>query len=383
MSCMGHERIRVLQVVPSLNRGSGVSRFVYNMTMACDEGRVHYDFLHAGIRDGVQIHANRYDEELEGFGHTIYKVTSAGYDLKRFINEVKDVFALHGVDYDIVHCHVPNAAFCVLKEAAHSGVEHRVMHSHLNTSSDKFFHRLRNAPLIALGKRYVTDRMACSQEAGDYLFGRHPFAVMNNGIPLTQFAYDPLTDRALREEFGIPIGVPVVGCVGRFAKQKNFEFAVRAFAELRRTRPDAFMVIVGTGDGIDSVKAVVDQEAVSKWVVMPGMRLDVERFYSMFDVFFMPSLYEGLPVSAVEAQASGLPCVYSTGVPAESDIVGEGVFLSLDASLADWVRALLEAVEGGRIADPGARLAAAGYSAETNAEKLMGFYEEITCGSLS
>ncbi len=372
-------QIKVLQVVPSLSRGAGVSRFAYNMTIFSDESRVHYDILHHAQNDGVPHHEKRFDEELEDLGHVIYKVDFAGHDLKRFMREVRAVFAEHGGEYDVVHCHMPNSAFCVLKEAEAAGIEHRVLHSHLNSSSDKFLHRVRNAPLIAMGKRYVTDRAACSKEAGDYLFGSEPFTVMNNGIPLRQFAYSAESDRELRAELGIPEGAPVVGCVGRFVKQKNFEFATRAFAELRKSVPEARMVILGyaLGDGVDRVRAIAEQEGVAEGLLLPGVRSDVERFYSMFDVFFMPSLYEGLPVSAVEAQASGLPCVFSTGVPAESDIAGEGRFLSLDEPLSEWAGALRQAIEGGRIGEPEARLAAAGYSAEANAERLMEFYEGL------
>lgn len=373
------DQIKVLQVVPSLSRGAGVSRFAYNMTIFSDESRVHYDFLHHAQNDGVPHCEKRFDEELEGLGHRIYKVDFAGHDLRRFMREVHEVFIEHGREYDVVHCHMPNSAFCVLKQAKAAGIEHRVLHSHLNSSSDKLLHRVRNAPLISLGKRYCTDGAACSKEAGDYLFGRKPFTVMNNGIPLADFAYSAETDKDLREELGIPVGIPVIGCVGRFVKQKNFEFGTRVFAELRRSVPEARMVILGyaLGDGVDRVRALAKELGVADGLILPGARSDVERFYSMFDVFFMPSLYEGLPFSAVEAQASGLPCVFSTGVPAESDIVGEGKFLPLDAPLTEWAEALRQAFEGGRIADPGARLAAAGYSAEANAEKLMGFYEGL------
>ncbi len=356
-----------------------MASFVYNMSNYVDTERVAFDYLHHAVIDGRPIRDSVYDQEMIEHGSSVYTVNYASAGLRRFAREVHEFFAEHGGDYDVVHCHMPNSAFCVLKEAKAAGIEHRVLHSHLNSSSDKFLHRVRNAPLIAMGKRYVTDRAACSKEAGDYLFGSEPFTVMNNGIPLKQFAYSAESDRELRAELGIPEGAPVVGCVGRFVKQKNFEFATRAFAELRKSVPEARMVILGyaLGDGVDRVRAIAEQEGVADGLLLPGVRSDVERFYSMFDVFFMPSLYEGLPVSAVEAQASGLPCVFSTGVPAESDIVGEGRFLSLDAPLSEWAGALRQAIEGGRIGEPEARLAAAGYSAEANAERLMEFYEGL------
>ena len=272
---------------------------------------------------------------------------------------------------------MPNSAFCVLRDAKRAGVEHRVLHSHLNSSSDNALHRVRNAPLLMWGKRYATDGMACSEEAGKYLFGHKPFTVINNGVPINQFAYDADADVSLRDEFGIGHDDPVVGSVGRFVKQKNFEFGVRIFAELKRCLPSAKWVIMGAGDGVDRVRAIASELGVGDSIIMPGVRVDVARFYSLFDVFFMPSLYEGLPVSAVEAQASGLRCVFSTGVPAESDITGEGRFIGLDRPSAEWASALVDSLSRGRDYGAADKLAMSGYSAETNAEKLMEFYEGL------
>lgn len=377
--------IRVLQALPSLNKGAGVSRFVYNMTVASDESRVHYDFLHQALNNGVPIHSNRFDEELEALGHRIYRVDYAGHDLGRFVHEVKAVMADYGASYDVVHCHMPNAAFCVLREAMRAGVVHRVLHSHLNSSSDKPLHRLRNVPLNALGKRYATDHVACSEEAGRYLFGSAPFTVMHNGVPLTRYAYDACAAVELRDELGIDEGEPVVGCVGRMVPQKNYLFAVEAFAALVSEIPEAHLVILGGEYGgatlmRDALVKLSRELGVGGRVHMPGIREDAERFYSLFNVFFMPSLYEGLPVSAVEAQAAGLPCVYSTGVPVETDIAGVGSFTPLDAPKETWVAKLKAALAIGRSADAPERLKAAGYSAEANGARLMGFYEGLVRG---
>lgn len=139
-------------------------------------------------------------------------------------------------------------------------------------------------------------------------------------------------------------------------------------------------MILGTGDGTSRVRALADELGVGDSIIMPGVRVDVARFYSLFDAFFMPSLYEGLPVSAVEAQASGLRCVFSTGVPEESDITGSGRFVGLDRPSAEWVSALVDTLAQGRDGRAANKLALAGYSAETNAEKLMEFYEGLLCG---
>lgn len=369
--------IHVLQVVPSLSRSAGVSQFVHNMSLGIDEHRVVFDYLHHATLNGKPLRDCTYDQELIAHGSRVYTVSFASAGLGQFIKEVEEFFVKHGREYDIVHCHMPNSAFCVLREAKHAGIEHRVLHSHLNSSSDNVLHRVRNAPLIAWGKRYATDGVACSDEAGRYLFGNKPFAVMKNGIVLSNYAYDDSSNASLRAELCIGNSDPVIGSVGRFVKQKNFEFGVKVFAELKRSIPNVKWVILGAGDGMDRVRAIAKELGVNESVVMPGVRVDVARFYSLFDVFFMPSLYEGLPVSAVEAQASGLRCVFSTGVPEESDITGESRFVGLNEPYAVWASALADAMSVGRDSGAVEKLTSAGYSAAANAKKLMEFYEGL------
>lgn len=374
---MTNAPIRVLQVVPSLNRSAGVARVVYNWNRFHDESRVHFDFLHHSSRNGILMHNERYDEEFEATGSKVYTVNYAADDLRRFMREVHEVFEKVGSSYDIVHCHMPNSAFCVLREAELAGIKHRVLHSHLNNSSDKFLHRLRNVPLNAIGKHYATDRIACSEDAGHFLFGSQPFTVINNGIPLEQFAYSLESRERLRVELGIGHIDPVIGCVGRFVKQKNFPFAIRVFAKFHEAFPDGKMLILGDGDNRDELKKTIMTEHLSDAVILAGVREDINKLYSVMDVFFMPSLYEGLPVSAVEAQAAGLPCVYSDKVPKETDITGTGAFVSLDNGVEQWVNVLTAALNGGRLMENPILLERQGYSAKTNAELLMQHYEQL------
>lgn len=369
--------IRVLQVVPSLNRAAGVARFAYNMDLYHDEDRVHFDYLHHSSIDGQLMHDKTYDKELQEKGSRVYLVNYASRGLSRFIEEVNTFFEEHGSEYDIVHCQMPNSAFCVLRDAKHAGVKHRILHSHLNNSSDQFFHRLRNAPLNAIGKMYATDRLACSEDAGKFLFGSKPFTVIRNGIPIEQFAYDTGINSGLRAEYGIPTDAPVIGCVGRMVKQKNYPFAVKVFAQFLRKRPDAKLVFIGDGTDRAELEQAIHNEGVTSSVLLLGVREDINRLYSMLDVFFMPSLYEGLPVSCVEAQASGLPCVYSTDVPHESDITQTGLFVDRTADISQWVTALEQAMNGGRLTSNPEVLSARGYSASANAEQLMRYYEQL------
>ena len=373
----GSTPIRVLQVVPSLSCAAGVANFVYNMEYYHDENRVHYDFLHHAISNGRYFHAKRYDDELQARGSTVYTVDYAGDSLLRFTREVHDLFKEIGANYDVVHCHMPNSAFAVLREARKYGVENRILHSHLNSSSDVFLHRLRNIPLNAWGKLYATDNIACSQEAGRFLFESKPFTVINNGIPIEKYLYDDNDRLAIRTQLGIDSDDTVIGCVGRFVKQKNYRFAIRTFVEYHRTHPHSKLLILGDGDERQALESQIGEEGLTDSVILPGVRNDLNRIYSAMDVFFMPSLYEGLPVSAVEAQAAGLPSVYSENVPRETDITNTGVFIPLTAPMNDWVTALERCANMGRRNDNTALLEERGYSAKANAELLMKHYEQI------
>lgn len=369
--------IRVLHIVPSLAMDAGVTSVVYNLTRFSDSDRVHYDFLHHDMNDGVPRHERCLDDEFESWGCKIYRVNYASLDILRFIGEVKNIYRSIGSTYDIVHCHMPNSAFCTLREAKEVGVDVRILHSHLNTSSDRLSHRVRNAPLIAVGRHYANDRVACSEEAGKYLFKSEPFTVIRNGIDLSKYAYSQVARDELRSEFGIPDDARVIGCVGRLSKQKNFSFALHVFNGLSQLDPSFRMVIVGGGEEEENLKKIAVELQISDKVVFAGIRTDIERFYSLFDCLFMPSLYEGLPVTAVEAQAAGLPCLFSADVPNETDIIKTGVFLSLNQPISKWVSKLNIQSRHNRIDNAVHVLSAAGYSARLNAELMMRHYEEL------
>lgn len=374
---MKNKPINILHVVPSLNRAAGVARFVYNMFLYHDECRVHYDFLHHAISNGKYMHENRYDEELQAAGCAVYTVENAGISFQKFSQEVREIFKTKGSSYDIVHCHMPNAAFYILKEAKLVSIQNRILHSHLNSSSDKLSHRIRNLPLNFIGKYYATDYLACSKEAGHFLFGRKPFTVIKNGIPLESFKYNSCIRQHLRNELSIGVNDPVIGCVGRFTKQKNFAFAIDIFKKLKNNLPNAKLIIVGDGDNRLELEQQVIALGIQDSVMMTGVREDINKIYSVFDVFLMPSLYEGLPIAAVEAQAAGLVCIYSDKVPRETDITATGHFISLSANKSEWVKALIDGIEAVRLLNNCGTLEKEGFSARFNSEYLMRYYESL------
>lgn len=368
--------IRVLHVVPSLEKSSGITSFVNN-ALRNKESEVQFDFLHFDFNGNALIHVPAYDDEFEKIGARVYKVISPRLGILHFISEIDSFFKDNGKNYDLVHCHVANAAFCVLKSAKKYGIEHRIMHSHLNTSSEHILHKIRNRPLISIGKKYATDYLACSEEAGKYLFGNKQFEIIHNGISLESFSYSVEKRNRMRKELGISLKSPVIGCVGRIVKQKNHGFAIDILEEILHSHPNAMLLIIGDGDYRSIIEEHVQQLRIDDKVQILGNRSDIADLYSAIDVFLMPSLCEGLPFSAVEAQASGVPCIYSTGVPKETDITGTGTFVSLESGADIWARQVIKAFGLKRKINNPKILARKGYSAQNEAEQLINYYKKV------
>lgn len=339
------------------------------------------DFLHQDWIDGHLIHEEAYDNELMKLGAKVYRVTNPRSNFVSFIKDVDKFFNIHGAEYDIVHCHVANAAFSVLRDAKKVGIGNRLLHSHLNTSSEHLLRRMRNRPLITLGKRYATEYAACSEEAGKYLYGNEHYTLIRNGIALERFSFNTNKRRKKRSELDIPSTAFVIGCVGRITMQKNHAFAVDVFNKLQKNASEAILLIVGDGDLRSALEKKIRNLGLNGKVLLLGNRNDVSELYSAMDVFLMPSLCEGLPFSAVEAQAAGLPCVYSTGVPQETDIIRTGKFLSLDDELNCWVAAIKDAYQSGRFTKATRNLSEKGYSVQASAQRLAHLYRHMLNGN--
>lgn len=369
---MTSHKKRILQIVPAMSKESGVMRYVWNMLSGSNRGEFKFDFLYH-IPSSVT-----FEKEAIASGSRLIQAPDVAKDPIGYIRYVNSFFREEGCHYAIVHCHVPNTAFCALRAAANAGVECRILHSHLAASSEHMSHRIRNYPLIRYGKRFATHNTACSEEAGCYLFGRKPFQIFRNGIDVDKFRYDEGAARVLKDQLlSDPSAFPVIGCVGRLAKQKNYPFMLKVFQELLKKEGRAEMLIAGSGPEEKRIAQLVIQMGLQEKVHMLGIREDVNKLYSIMDVMAMPSLCEGLPVAAVEAQAAGLRCVFSSDVPAEADIASVSSFVDRNAPLSDWSYALMDLALKGRNANGEKSVVDAGYSLQSSSALLFDFYRSI------
>lgn len=358
------EPVRILQVVTSLNPG-GIENYLMNLYRHIDRSVLQFDFL---------VHRNEpglYEKEVEELGGVIYRVPRANPLNPGYLIALETFFSKHS--YRVVHAHLDCMSAFVLKAAKTHAVSTRVAHSH-NSSQDMDL----KYPIKIICKRlipkYATDLFACGERAGEWMFNGHPFSVKPNAIDLMKYGFSTADRVSVRDELGIPSDALLIGHVGRFNSVKNQAFLLDVLKGVLQVRENAYLMFVGDGDERKSVEERAGELGLAERVRFAGIRNDVSKCMSAFDVFAMPSLYEGLPLVLVEAQANGLLCLINKSIPSDCDLTDSIARLPLKA--ASWTEAVLDAFSeqrGSRGANR-ATLAARGFDINEAAEGMQEFY---------
>jgi glycosyltransferase involved in cell wall biosynthesis len=332
--------IKILQVVGNLNRG-GTETWLLNVLRHLDRDRFRLDFLVHTPNPGA------YDDEVRRLGAGIVTCLNPSRPhcyAPNFLRQVQ----LHG-PYDLVHSHVHHYSGFVLRLARRAGIGGRIAHSHSDTSrvqqqaapSRRIYYALARRAI----RRNATLGLAASRVAAAALFGplweaRHLCEILHCGIDLAPF--QTAVDRAaVRAELGVPGDAFVIGHVGRFVAVKNHEFLIDIAATLGSADPALHVVLIGDGPLKDAIAARAAASPIAGRVHFAGARPDVARLLAALDVFVFPSHYEGLPLSLVEAQAAGLPCVISDAISPEADAVPRLIRrLPVCRPGADWAAAV-------------------------------------------
>ena len=329
--------IKVLMILPTFDYAGGIESFVMNnIRLFPDDIRV--DIL------SHYVSASDYVEEINMRGGKVYKLIPFSLSSLRQIKYEYEKILEQG-NYDIVHCHMANAAFLYLKIAKKHGIKNRILHSHQEKAADTFTHAMRNYPLLAVGRCYSTKNVACSQNAGNFLFGIGNFQEIDNGIDYEKYRFDESKRDSIRSSLCIDESDIAVVHTGRFCPQKNQIFLLEVFKRFVDIRPNAKLFLVGDGEDREKIEEWIKENKFSEKVEMLGKRTDIDKILSGMDLFVFPSLYEGLPISLLEAQASSIPCVCSNTIPIEADISGRISFVSLKESFESWAEILNEMLE--------------------------------------
>lgn len=357
--------IRVAQVMGFMD-GGGVEQVIMNYYRHIDRSRVQFDLL---VCEGSGMVPR---EEIESMGGRVFMVPPYK-QLPRYMRELEHLFREER--WPIVHSHVNTLSFFPLRAAKRAGVPVRIAHSHSTAGGHDPVKNTMKATLRPLANFYPTHRAACTSHAGVWLFGKSAdFRVVPNAIDLGAFRFDPARRERTRAAVGIGKNEFVVGHVGRFLPPKNQGALIRAFARIAERRSDARLVLVGEGAQRPEQEALAASLCPDDSVLFLGQRSDVADLYCAFDVFCLPSEFEGLGMVAVEAEAAGLPCILSNAVPADADPAGTALFLPPNDEVA-WAKAILAVGQDRR--RPAEPSCFSAYDIISEADVLQNWYEEL------
>lgn len=362
--------LRILQVVTSMRRG-GIETMLMNYYRAINRDKIQFDFL---IHQTVQ---DQYNDEIEKMGGRIYQIRRMMPNIVMYEKELGLFFDEHP-EYRVVHVHMNCLSSIVLRVAKAHGVRVRIAHSH-SVDQDRNLKYLIKLFYRRLIPRYATHFMACSEAAGNWLFqGKAPFSILRNAIHVEQFVYSPDKARQIRKQLGIAESTLVVGNVGRFVPSKNRIFLLEIFREVLKKDSNAILLMVG--DGRSDYQKLVEKKVralgLEQNVINLGARSDVYDLLQTMDVFVFPSLYEGLAIAVVEAQAAGIPCVITDTIPPECEVTDLITRVSLQVGAEQWATTSLSAALHEKRSTE-QELFASDYDIGENAERLSRFYQEI------
>lgn len=362
---MKNKILRVLHIVTYMGRG-GLETMIMNYYRNIDRNRVQFDFL---------VHRDfeaDYDEEIKELGGKIYRLPPLNPLSKEYLSKLDSFFKEHK-EYKIVHSHIDCMSAIPLKYAKLNGVPIRIAHSHNSNQTKDLKYPLKLFYKTKISK-YASKLFACSDEAGRWMFGENAdFTVLNNAIDTEKYLFNNNTAQKVRKELNIKTDSIVIGHVGRFESQKNHSFIIDIFAETLKKNSNSVLLLVGEGSLRKSIEEKVNSLGIKNNVIFAGLRTDVNELLQAMDVFLFPSLFEGFGIVALEAQASGLPCLISDKVPIEckkTDLVYQ---MKLSDASDKWADKLVELSKIER-KNTYEEIRKSGFDIKANAEKLEEFY---------
>lgn len=317
--------------------GGGVEAVVMNYYRHIDHAKIQFDFICDSDSTNIPY------DEIEKLGGKVILVSPYQHIIS-YLKELKMI--LKEGKYKIVHSHINALSVFPLYAAKKVGVPIRIAHSHSTTNKKEWKKNLLKQMLRPFSKRYATDYICCSELAGRWLFGDKAYDngevyLLNNAIDLDKFAYDENVRKAKRKELKISDDTLVIGHIGRFVAQKNHTFLIDIFNELHKQNKNSLLLLAGQGPLIDEIKNKVNDLNLTESVKFLGQRNDVNELYQAFDVFLLPSLYEGLPVVGVEAQAAGCLSILSDDMTKETKVLNSTKFISLNENASFWANKIL------------------------------------------
>jgi len=324
--------IKILQVIGGLRIG-GAETVAMNIlrNADCDEYLFHYLVFGNTIGE--------YESEVTSLGGKVIHMKSPSSSYKNFYKNLTEL--IHNEKYDAVHCHTLFSSGLVMKIAAKNNVKVRITHSHSikNSVSTSLIRVLYEKMARKLIIKYSTHLFACSDAAGDMLFGNEVYinkgVMINNGVDTNKHKYDQISRNEIRSRHSVGNKI-LIGHVGHMIEVKNQMFLIDIFEELIRINSDYCMVLIGDGEDREKIFEKAKSMNLHNNIIFTGNISEVDLYLNAMDVFVFPSLYEGLPLALVEAQTNGLPCIISDTIPTDVKLTDLVEFVSLKELPSKW-----------------------------------------------
>lgn len=355
--------MRVLHMIPDIGVANGVMSVILNYFKAMPED-IKFDVCYFAEKEKTR------QPDIEALGGRVYKINAPSpqglirRDMSRF-------FSQHKGEWQALHIHAPHFAVFMAPQAKAAGIQRICCHCHSSRYSLKG-NQSRNRLLSLYSKYYIKTKFACSESAGRFWYGNKSFTVLRNAIDCAKYSYNEEIRKSVRSNLNLD-GSFVIGHIGKTdIPQKNHSFLIKIFAEIKKMKKDSVLLLMGA-EKTQELDILCRELEVEKSTMFLGSRTDIPNLLQACDVFLFPSTNEGLPVSLIEAQASGLPVVMSDSVTSEVIVSDDVKLLSLRVPPSLWAESIISSAQTER-KDNYERMKLSGWDVFSCAEKLKRFY---------
>jgi len=369
---MKDDKIRVAHIMGKWH-GGGVESVVMNYYRHIDRDKIQFDFI--CDEDSTSIPY----EEIKKLGGKVILIPpyQRMFKYQRTLKKV-----LEQGNYKIAHSHINTLSVFPLFAAKRAKISARIAHSHSTTNKKEWKKNILKQILRPFSKIFATDYFCCSELAGRWLFGNKVYNqgkvyLLNNAIDVDKFVYNEKTRNQKRKELNIKKDTLVVGHIGRFVEQKNHKFLIEIFNEIQKQNKNSVLLLAGQGPLEVEIKKQVNSLEIKESVKFLGQRKDANELYQAMDVFVLPSLYEGLSVVGVEAQASGLLCLLSDDMTKETKILKTTEFISLNKDAKEWATIILKKLSKFQRNDEKEQISKNRFDIKKESKFLINKYEKI------
>lgn len=336
--------IKVLHYVGKMNRG-GMETFIMNLYRGINNDEYQFHFAVHEVETGD------YDQEILNRGGKIFVFPHMRNNPLRYRMEWRKFWNMHRNEYQAFHFHTNSLANIIaFEESYRAGIQIRIIHAHSSFSNkgrlqflNDFLHQKHQKKIT----KYATNLLACSPEAALWLYGQNVInkslvQMMKNGVSISDYVYDIDARNTIRKEFGVEERTILIGHVAAFFEVKNHKYIIEIARYLKELGQNFLFVLVGEGRLKKDIINLVKEQHLDQYFVFTGVRSDVNRLLSAFDIVVLPSLYEGLPVSLIEAQINGVPVIVSDNVSRAVKLNDNLKFASTEESASTWAEMIIK-----------------------------------------